>query len=339
VAARTTVRHARDAGRVAGDAGRDVLSDALRLVAFRGIALNTLELAGRWALESPPAAELGAWLLPGAEHVIGFHLIVEGPCWAWLPGRDRVALGPGDVVAFPLGDGHVLASDPERRPTRVDGEIARVHPDELPVVIRRGRSGANARVICGFVGCDRRPFFGMLGSLPPMFAVSPSHATDAALRTALVTAIEQAAPPRAPGSSEVVARLVELVFVDALRRHLAVPASGAGWLAAVHDPLVGAALASVHRAPAERWTVESLARAAGASRTVLAERFVRLLGEPPMQYVTRWRIELAAHQLRQSTAGTSEIAAAVGYASPAAFHRAFTRMIGATPAQWRQRGT
>jgi AraC-like DNA-binding protein len=135
-------------------------------------------------------------------------------------------------------------------------------------------------------------------------------------------------------------RLMELLFVEILRRHVArLPTDSTGWLAALNDPVVGRALQLVHAAPARRWTAEDLAREAGSSRTVLAERFNALLGKPPIEYVTSWRIQLAADRLRGSQESIAGIAVDVGYESEAAFNRAFKRVTGVTPGRWRDEGS
>jgi len=316
-------------------AREDPLSAALTMVRFRGVALNLVNVPGGWSFESLPTSRVRESVLPDAEHVFAFHIIIEGPCWVWLRDDRPKAVQPGDVVVLPRGDPHLVATDP-RRPSRpLDSTFARVTSQELPVVIRRSGGATRTRVICGFIGCDRRPFHRLLGSLPALITIPAGDETGGSLRTLLRTTVGQLTEPQLAGTGAFVSRLTELVFLDALRRHLASPAVDHGWLAAVHDPAVGAAIAAIHRAPARRWTMAALTRVAGASRTVLTERFGRLLEETPMQYVTRWRIELAAQQLRETDDSVSAVAAAVGYASTAAFHRAFTKVIGAPPARWR----
>jgi AraC-like DNA-binding protein len=140
-----------------------------------------------------------------------------------------------------------------------------------------------------------------------------------------------------PGTQMMLGRLMELLFVEVLRRHATrLPAGSKGWFAALNDPVVARALVRVHANPARRWTADDLAREAGTSRTVLAERFNALLGRPPIDYVTSWRIQLAADRLRNGRDGIATIAAEVGYESEAAFNRAFKRVTGITPGRWRE---
>jgi AraC-like DNA-binding protein len=208
----------------------------------------------------------------------------------------------------------------------------------LPLAYELGGGGAErVRVVCGFLGCDDRPFNPLLSALPPSIhlpAAGPAGATGW-LGTLLQIAVGESGSARA-GSENVLARLSELMFVEAIRRYLeSLPASQTGWLAGVRDPMVGQALAALHSQPKEAWTVERLARLVGVSRSVFAERFTEMVGQPPMQYLALWRMQLASRMLLEGRQ-VSAAADAVGYESEAAFSRAFKKLVGQAPGTWRK---
>jgi AraC-like DNA-binding protein len=193
-----------------------------------------------------------------------------------------------------------------------------------------------ARLVCGFLGCDERPFNPLLTALPPVIHLPASgEGTTAWLGMLLSVALKEAGSARA-GAENVLARLSELMFVEAIRRYLeTLPPAQTGWLAGLRDPVVGQALAALHGEPKEAWTVEGLARLVGVSRSVLAERFTEVVGQPPMQYLALWRMQLASRLLLDGGAVAS-VASAVGYESEAAFSRAFKKLVGQAPATYRK---
>ncbi|MCC7243310.1 MAG: AraC family transcriptional regulator [Acidobacteria bacterium] len=312
----------------------DVLSDVLRAVRLTGAVYFDYELSSPWVAEAPPSREIAAAVIPGAQRVIEYHLVARGACWAHVLGQESVRLGEGDLILFPQGDPHVLASAPGLRATPDLAMYARSSAP-LPLVFERGGGGPQeARVICGFLGCDDRPFNPLLDALPRMLHVSSAVAGDGWIRTLLMTAVEESRGGR-PGAENILSRLSELMFVETIRRYLERLPEQAGWLAGLRDALVGRALAAIHAAPGEPWTVDRLARRVGASRSVLAERFAALVGQPPMHYLTMWRMQLASRQLLGG-APIAEVAPAVGYESEAAFSRAFKKIVGQAPATWRR---
>jgi AraC-like DNA-binding protein len=208
----------------------------------------------------------------------------------------------------------------------------------LPLVYERGGGGPDrTRIVCCFLGCDERPFNPLLAALPRTIHLSGAG-NDAAtgwLATLLNIAVRESGSARA-GRDNILARMAELMFVEAIRRYIeTLPSAQTGWLAGVPDPVVGQALAALHGEPAAAWTVESLARAVGVSRSVLADRFAEMVGEPPMQYLALWRMQLASRRLLEGEP-VAEVAAAVGYESEAAFSRAFKKLVGEAPATWRR---
>jgi len=209
---------------------------------------------------------------------------------------------------------------------------------ELPSVVVEGGGGPDrAKVICGFLGCDIRPFNPVLETLPGLVPIRRPPAASAADRLGPVIefALAESSQQRSGGRC-VLLRLSEVLFVEVVRRYLdALGADHTGWLAGLRDPIVGRALARLHERPAHAWTLERLARDVAISRSTLAERFTRLVGEPPMHYLARWRMQLAARLLADGTAKVSAVALEVGYDSEAAFSRAFKKIVGVAPARWR----
>jgi AraC-like DNA-binding protein len=210
----------------------------------------------------------------------------------------------------------------------------------LPIVYEFGGGGPErARVVCGFLGCDERPYNPLLAALPTAIHLSATAPNSAAgwLGTLLNIAVKESGSARA-GGENVLARLSELMFVEAIRQYLeTLPPAQTGWLAGLRDPVVGQALAALHGQPSESWTVEKLARLVGLSRSVFAERFNEMVGQPPMQYLALWRMQLASRLLVEG-GHVAGVADAVGYESEAAFSRAFKKLVGQAPATWR-RGT
>jgi len=326
------------AGRPAAEAPpvqTDVLSDVLGAIRLTGAIYFDFELSSPWVREAPPAREIAARVMPGAQRVIEYHLIARGSCWGHAVGHEPILLRDGDVIMFPRGDGHVLSSAPGMR--EVPDPAAFDRPAALPVFYEFGGGGPDrARVVCCFLGCDDRPYNPLVDALPPVIhlaARDPQH-TTAAIASLVAMAASEARAAR-PGSGNVLARLSELIFVETIRQHLAaLPDGEKGWLAGLRDPVVGCALAAIHGCPRDQWTVERLARAAGVSRSVLADRFAQMAGHPPMQYLALWRMQLAARMLADGRR-VAAVADAVGYESEAAFSRAFKKIVGDAPAAWR----
>ncbi len=317
----------------------DVVSDVLRAVRLSGVVTFRTELGAPWGIDVPPAAELGPMLDLGARRLIAFHAVTEGACVSRVPDREarqRIdRLAEGDVVMYPHGDGHVLASDETVAPVPVDGIIP-PRTDDRPPVVRHGGGGPTTRLVCGFVHCDDAIFNPLAAGLPKVLCGRGSGA-DASLRGLLRLALTEAEAPRA-GTTTLLARFTELMFVEVLRGFMeTLPEDQTGWFAAVRDPYVGRALQRLHAEPARDWTVDELGRAVGLSRSALVDRFNGLLGLPPMTYLTQWRMQLATRLLRDTHDGVATIAAEVGYASEAAFNRAFRRIVGMPPAAWRRR--
>jgi len=330
----------------------DTLSDVLRAVRLRGALFYYIEGAAPWVAEAPPAGEITSAIMSGVEHMIEFHGIVHGSCWAALVGGAPVRLDEGDVILFPQGDPHVMSSAPGMRAAQVDTALYfSPKPPQLPFSLGLTREGVTTArldggsddrvtVVCGFLGCDARPFNPLLAALPRVLRVSSATlGPDSLVSQFLRSAVTESNYKR-PGGEAVLELMSKAMFVDVLRRYVdSLPPDQTGWLAGMRDPGVGRALSCVHERPAEPWTLERLAAETAMSRSVLHDRFVHFVGQPPMQYLTHWRMQVAAGLLRDTPSKLVEVALEVGYESEAAFSRAFKRIVGMSPGAWRKRSS
>jgi AraC-like DNA-binding protein len=320
-----------------------VLSDVLRAVRLTGALFFRVEAAAPWGIEIPDGPSLAPVILPRAQHVVSYHVVTRGACWGGLSRDDPVRLEAGDVLVLPHGDPYVMSIAPGARggPDRAEvlAFMRQIAAGVLPFTLCEGGSGRErVHLVCGFLGCDVRPFNPLLAALPRLLHVrrgsrSPGDPLDRLIQLTVAEARE-----RRVGGECVRLRLSELMFVEVVRRHLAtLPAEQAGWLAGLRDEIIGRALARLHERPAHPWTLEDLARDVGLSRSALADRFTHFVGQPPMQYLTGWRMQAAARLLADGVAKVSAVALEVGYDSEAAFSRAFKRVAGVPPAMWRSR--
>ena len=313
----------------------DALSDVLRAVRLKGAIFFDVHASDPWAAETPAGREIVGRMFPTAEHLICYHAITQGTCWAAVAGEAPLLLRAGDVVVIPHGHAHVLSSTPGLRGEHDVSRYRAPNELELPVTISMGGGAPeSAGFVCGFLGCDVRPYNPLLGALPRVFKVSDP--VDGPLGAYVQIALMESKRPRI-GSQSVLGRLSELMFVDVIRRYLeTLPADRLDWLAGLRDPYIGRALGEIHRNPAADWSLESLARRVAMSRSAFAEHFTRFVGTPPMQYLTNWRMQVAAGQLLSTTDSVTAVANSVGYDSEAAFSRAFKKLAGRSPLLWRK---
>jgi AraC-like DNA-binding protein len=324
----------------------DVLSDVLRTVRLSGALFFPMKTSSPWVDEVPHAGTFASIVLPGAQHVVSYHIIRKGRCWAALRGQPAVRLEAGDVLVVPHGDPYVMSSAPGLRsdvpPQAVLEFFSQMASASAPLEVIEGGGGPErAHVVCGFLGCDIHPFNPVLEALPRALYLRRRKASRAGDRLSHLVelALAEARAPRA-GSRCVLLHLSELLFVEVVRRYLdSLSGSPTGWLAGLLDPVAGRALALLHNRPADPWSLERLAREVGVSRSLLALRFSELIGQPPMRYLTRWRIQLACRRLSDDVAKVSAVALNVGYRSEAAFSRAFKAVVGTSPAGWRRQQT
>lgn len=314
----------------------DTLSEVLRAVRLSGAVFFRVEAFPPFVAEAPPAKTVAPHVMPGAEHVIEYHVVTRGSCFAGLIGEPAVELHAGDIVVFPQGDPHVVSSRPGMRGEPDLAGHRRPDGGQLPITMSMGtKAPGAAEVVCGFLGCDAQPFNPLLATLPRMIHVARGRDGLNHIPELIRVAIGESAT-RGAGSECMLARLSELLFIEVVRKYIVdLPRDTTGWLAGLRDEVIGRALGALHDRPAQAWSLDQLASEVGLSRSMLAERFHHFVGVPPMQYLARWRMQLAAGLLSNGSAPLIQIATHVGYGSEAAFSRAFKRWVGVAPSAWR----
>ena len=314
----------------------DVLSEMLKAVKLDGAVFFHGEFSAPWCVRQPDGCSMASYLSPSSSHVIIFHLLTEGRGYARIEGNGHpVSLLPGDIVMFPHGDAHLMGNGPPVTPVDSTTQLQQVLA-EGRIASQFGGGGELTRLVCGYMACDSQLSRLFLSGLPPLLKINVRDSPSGKwLEDTLRYSVEHADASR-PGCSAVVAKLSEALFADTLRRYIEkLPASQTGWLAGARDPEVGKALALLHRQPAHPWTIASLAKEVGLSRSVLAERFRHYLSDTPMGYLTRWRLQLAAQILTSTSKSVAQVAGEVGYESEPSFNRAFKREFGVPPARYR----
>jgi AraC-like DNA-binding protein len=280
-------------------------------------------------------------ILPGADHLIAYHVVTAGRCFATAAGGQSIPLEAGEVVVFTSGQPHVMSSGPNMRADPPMPDVLEVAAaGRKPFCINFGEGEASAKLVCGYFACDAGPFNPLLDNLPPVIkAGDPRNDGAGWIAQFIRFAVAEAADNQA-GRDGVLTKLSELMFIDVVRRHLdTLPADQRGWLAGLRDPSVAKALSLLHGQPSHDWTIEELAREVGMSRSVLAERFADLVGLPPMHYLAKWRMQIASELLTGGNANLASIARTIGYESEASFSRAFKKLIGVSPSVWRRRSS
>ena len=310
----------------------DALSDLLRVVRLTGAYFYAVEASEPWSIEAVAARELRPRIMPAAEHLISYHVVTAGHCYGGLAGQELIKVVAGDVILFPHGDAHLMSSGPGPRAV---ADVYQTSPSRYAETVLLGNRGPRTTsFVCGFLGCDRRPFNPLLSALPRRMHLQ--GVATAWLGGMTRQLVEESSQGRA-GADTIVTRLAELMFIEVLRRYLdGLPAGQTGWLAGLRDEVVGPVLSLLHGRPAHPWTLAELAREAASSRSNVAKRFVELVGQPPMHYLTQWRMQVAANLLAESGAKVAAIGSEVGYDSEAAFSRAFKKATGLAPGAWRE---
>jgi AraC-like DNA-binding protein len=314
-----------------------LLSDVLARIRLSGAIFLRGEYSAPWAFDSPESRDLIQLLAPDAQRLILFHIMRRGRAWASANGQ-RVEVKAGDLVVLPHAHRHLMGSMAPVKPIPI-AELLPPPPWEGVPVCRFDGGGEDTEVVCGYLRCEEPLFNSFLRQLPPIFRVRPPLGpTTEWIQACINYALDERRHSR-QGGAALLARLPELMFTEALRLHYEESPPDTGWLAAINDPVVGRALALLHTEPARKWTVESLARRAATSRSVLDERFRTLLRQPPIRYLAEWRMQLAADLLRTTRLKLDAVAEKAGYGSEQAFSRAFQRHVGRSPAQWRDETT
>jgi AraC-like DNA-binding protein len=313
----------------------DALSDVLRVVRLDGGVFLRAEFTAPWCIRSQVAASDCAPLLTDVDRLILYHYVVEGRCALAVSGQPPMEIGAGDAVIFPRNDPHVMGSDLSLE--AIDSHnILKPSSSGSLAYINHGGGGSATHMVCGFLGYRRVEGNPLIDALPPVLHLDTRESSAAAwIQSSFQFAADEIALGRA-GTDSVLAKISELLFVEAIRRYIdALPAAEKGWLAGCKDPFVARALAQLHTAVGEIWTLDRLARQVGLSRSALCNRFTALVGEPPMHYLARWRLHVAAQRLRRTRSPLVCIAQEVGFETEEAFNRAFKRRYGKPPATWR----
>lgn len=311
----------------------DDLSEVLRVVALGGGVFLDAEFTEPFAFVGKAARSLCTGVAVSGD-LICFHYVIEGGFHVSIDGVDEAYVRAGQTVMMPRNPMHVLASRKGLLPTSAS-QITAEGPG-IPK-LRHGGGGEATRVVCGFLAGNEL-LQAIVSTLPELLVLDVASLPSGQwIADSFRFAVQTQAEPE-PGSSLVLTRITELLFLESLRRHLAsAPPEDRGWTAGLRDPALRRALSLLHTRSCEPWTTDDLARELGMSRSALATRFTSVMGMPPMRYLTRWRMKQAANDLTARGRSVSEVAYDLGYSSEAAFTRAFRREFGSPPGEWRSR--
>ena len=320
----------------------DPISDVLETIRLRGAMFFLWEPAAQFGIGVANGVDLSQHIVPGTDCVISYHIVTQGPCWAAAEGEEPLRLETGDILVLPRGDSYKIASSPQY-PS--DEDVANsielfksmAEGNFQSVISEPSTEPANSKLICGFLGCDLKPYNPLLSTLPRIIRIPAPTDRNDPLSSLIEFAMSEARQAKG-GERCLLLRLSEVMFVEVLRRYLRLNLEErSGWLDGLLHPVVGKALVYLHRDLALRWNLQKLAESVGTSRSTLADHFTRLVGIPPMQYLTNWRMQVASNRLMETSRKIYAISDEVGYDSEAAFSRAFKRVIGMSPKAWRDR--
>ena len=313
----------------------DAFSDVLRVIRLSGGVFLEAEFTAPWCIGGKISTDDCKPFLAVPRHVIASHFVAAGNMQLRVEGGETIDVRAGELVLLPHNDTHVFGSDLNVALVRAREVIQPPQGGGISR-INYGGGGAATQLLCGYLASDA-PFSPLLSALPSVLKLDVrATASGAWIESSFRFAASEIAAGRL-GSTTVIAKLSELLFVEAVSQFVAsLPAERRGWLAGLRDPQIGRALAVLHAHPTEPWTAETLALEVGMSRSVFAERFTSLVGQPPMQYLTLWRMHVAAQRLREGRGSVAQIGFAIGYESEAAFSRAFKRQFGTSPGTWRK---
>jgi AraC-like DNA-binding protein len=314
----------------------DALSEALNTVRMTSAVFFNVQCTVPWGFAVPPLRDFARDLAPATESLVGFCLVTEGKACFGFEDAGDVPVEAGDLVIKPHGDAHTVSNGSPPTLIESDQVLGRILAGDLSTV-RLGGGGETTEFVCGYFGCERHAARLFLAGLPSVIKINVrADAAGQWLESSIRHLLGEALSGR-PGRTALLSKMADALFVEALRRYMEqLPPEANGWLAGARDAVVGAALSVMHRQPSHPWTVAELAAKSGASRSLLAERFVQFLGEPPLTYLARWRLQLAARLLETTHKTILHVAMDVGYESEAAFNRAFKREFGLPPAQYRR---
>jgi AraC-like DNA-binding protein len=298
----------------------DPLGEALHFLRMAGAFYCRSELTARWGMTLPPM-----------QGYLWFHVVTDGRALLEAGDEHGHWLQPGDLALVPHGEGHLLRSEPDVSAPGIL-ELDLEHPSDRYEILRHGEGGAPTTLVCGAVRFDHPAARNLVGILPQTIVIEASDTPRASSMQSALRLMALEAREFRPGGEAVITRLADILVIQAIRAWIeTAPAARTGWLGALQDPQIGRALALIHGHPARSWTVAGLAGELAMSRSAFAARFTDLVGEPAMQYVTRWRMQVAQAALADGGATVGELADRLGYRSEAAFARAFKRVIGVPP--------
>jgi len=308
----------------------DILDEILSSLRLSGGVVIDGEFSGDYCVLAQFTPDHFAPFFPQPDKLISYHYVRSGRMVIEVEGLQPTVVEAGGIAILARNDPHLLASRAGLHPANAS-EVGWVTADGVHRV-KSGTDGRKTEVWCGFLGAAKGAVHPLLEALPPLLTLNASGGEAQWLDSSMRFLAEEQPSP------EIVARQAELFLAQAIREYVEnLPPGSEGWLRGLADPAVSRALSIIHKRYAEDLDVEGLAREAGVSRSVLGERFAELLGEPPMRYCARWRMRIAQNLLRDTDENTGNIAFAVGFASEAAFNRAFKREFGEPPASWRRR--
>ncbi|MGH6923258.1 MAG: AraC family transcriptional regulator [Propylenella sp.] len=315
----------------------DALSEALKSVHMTGAIFYHAECTAPWGFRVPHLGEAAHVLSPGTERLVAYHLVTEGRATVRFDGMPEVPIEAGDIIINPHGLPHTVSNGSPAAMVDSGASLSEFLTGQL-MTMRLGGGGERTHFVCGYFGCERHADRLFLAGLPAMIRMNIRGDSSGEWLESSVRHLVSEAGSGRPGQSALLSKMAEALFIETLRRYMEeLPPEQTGWLAGARDPIVGGALAALHRKPYHHWTLDELAAEVGASRSVLAERFSRFLGEPPLTYLGRWRLQLAARLLQTTRKTILQLALDVGYESESAFNRAFKREFGLPPAQFRKR--
>jgi AraC-like DNA-binding protein len=298
----------------------DPLGEALHFLRMSGAFYCRSEFTSPWGLALPPM-----------EQCLMFHVVTSGSCWLESEHEAPRRLNTGELALVPHGEGHRLTSKPGARAQGLF-DLPRELVSDRYEILRHGGGGATTTLICGAVKFDHPAAIQLVSLLPPVIYVESSSTSQRGWIQSTVQLMTAEAQELRPGGDTVIIRLADILVIQAIRAWLDSDAAAKnGWIAALRDKQIGRSIALIHRDPARAWTIESLAKAVAMSRSAFAARFAELVGAPPMQYIARWRMQVAMTMLKDHPGGIGDVAARLGYQSEAAFSRAFKRFNGVAP--------
>ncbi len=314
----------------------DALSDVLRVARLTGGVFLHADFTAPWCLAAQVSPEYCSPFLGPTAHIVFYHYVLEGQLNVQVGNEAPFELNAGEVVLFPRNDFHLMGSDLDL-PPRPAAEVIRAPDGDGLAAIEMGGGGAPTKLICGFLGCAKADGNPIFNTLPRALRLKiEQDGASEWIRSTFQYAADEVANGRA-GSETVLAKMSELLFVEAVRQYADnLPPDQTGWLNGLKDQYVSRALAFIHNAVGRDWSVEELGREVGLSRSAFADRFTKIIGSTPKQYITKWRMQVAAQELRSTPASLAEISVNVGYESEAAFTRAFKREFGSPPGTWRR---